>query len=74
MVGAARPGEGRFGRRYARGGQPVRVRLPCVRCGILPAWPAEAGAEVSEVRAGSEEMRRTIDDMIRRVLIVAERQ
>lgn len=34
---------------------------------------AETGEDVAVVRAGTEEMRRTIDDMIRRVLIVAER-
>jgi SAM-dependent methyltransferase len=34
---------------------------------------AETGEDVAAVRTGTEEMRRTVDDMIRRVLIVAER-
>jgi len=34
---------------------------------------AQTGADAAVVRAGTEEMRRTIDDMIRRVFIVAER-
>jgi SAM-dependent methyltransferase len=35
---------------------------------------AESGLDVATVRTGNEAMRRTIDDMIRRVLIVAERR
>lgn len=34
---------------------------------------AETGEDVAVVRAGTEEMRRTVDDMIRRVFVVAER-
>jgi hypothetical protein len=34
---------------------------------------AETDADAAVVRARTEEMRRTIDDMIRRVFIVAER-
>ena len=34
----------------------------------------ESGEDVAEIRAGTEEMRRTIDDMIRRVLIIADRR
>ncbi len=54
-----------------------RHRVTAVSDGLIEAAEeiaAESGAQASEVRAGSEEMRRTIDDMIRRVLIVAERQ
>lgn len=35
---------------------------------------AESGQEVSAVQESLQEMRRTVDDMIRRVLIVAERR
>lgn len=53
-----------------------RHRLTAVIDALIDASgeiAAESGEKASTLRASNEEMRRTVDDMLRRVLIVAER-